>query len=347
LGVQHEVLPRLSAEVTYNRRNIGNQTVTDQLGEGCDLYASSDAAVKNPDECMADLLNFQSPYYDFYSVQAPEDSRLPGGGGYVIPGFSTVKQLGVDANGAPTYVSPPAGSVNAITLVQGRRKDYWSGVDTNFVLRAKGGLRLSGGTSTGRRVDDTCDLLVNDPPSVEVFEGRDRNCNRVRPFQTNVRGTATYTIPWVDVLLSSTFSYRPGTELSANYTVDLASIAWLPGNGLQVQNGEPRALAIQNNTSGTVTIPLLSNDSFGEGIRIVDIRLAKNIRFAGKRINIGADIFNVFNSDAALDYCSTFPNPSANVQGCGSAAQGTLRVYDEVINITTPRYARFQLQFDF
>ena len=31
---------------------------------------------------MDDLLNFKSPNYDFYGVQAPVDPRLPGGGGY-------------------------------------------------------------------------------------------------------------------------------------------------------------------------------------------------------------------------------------------------------------------------
>ena len=38
LGIQHEILPRLSAEFTYNRRNYSNLTVTDQLGIGCDRF---------------------------------------------------------------------------------------------------------------------------------------------------------------------------------------------------------------------------------------------------------------------------------------------------------------------
>ena len=345
LGIQHELLPRLSAEVTYNRRSQGNQTITDLIGSGCDLYAS-DANPVNPDQCMDDLLNFKSPYYDFYGVVAPVDQRLPGGGGYTVAGIATAKQTctTVGANGACTqvgYVTPPAGQgVNAITLAGDRRHDYWSGVDTNFVLRARGGLRVSGGTSTGRRVDNTCRLLVNDPPGGQVIEvGGERTCEAVRPFQTNLRGTASYTVPWVDVLVSSTFSYRPGVEYNATYTAPFGNLVWLS------DRIDPNA--IQNNTTGTVSRDLLFNDFYGEGIRQFDLRLAKNIRFAGKRINIGADVFNMFNSDAATAYCGNFPNldQGGSVFGCGTAAAP--QQWREVTNIVTPRYARFQVQFDF
>ena len=342
LGVQHEILPRLSGEVTYNYRKYYNQTVTDTVGSGCDLYASSDTPV-NPQQCMADLLNFQSSYYDFYAVQAPLDPRLPGGGGYQVAGIATAKQTGLlNTSGAPTYLQTPATSGNVVTIApEGSNIDYWSGVDTNFVLRARGGLRLSGGTSTGRRVADTCALLVNDPPTgVLLEEGRERGCDRIRPFQTNVRGTATYTVPWVDVLLSTAFSYRPGVQRFANYQVALTDIVWLPGS-------ERPYPGIQGNTSGFVTQNLLSNDTYGEGIRIWDLKLAKNIRFGGRRLNVGVDVFNVFNSDAAFGYCNTFPNAVQQVEGCGSVAAGTLQPYGTVTSITTPRYARFQLQFDF
>ena len=66
---------------------------------------------------------------------------------------------------------------------------------------------------------------------------------------------------------------------------------------------------LTSNVSGTtVTQNLLGNDSYGEGIRLFDIKFAKNIRFASKRLNIGVDVYNVFNSDAALGYCTTYPS---------------------------------------
>ena len=63
-------------------------------------------------------------------------------------------------------------------------------------------------------------------------------------------------------------------------------------------------------------------------------------RFGGRRLNVGMDIYNAFNSDAAQSYCNTYPT-------CGSVAGGTLRPWLTVERLVTPRYARFQVQFDF
>jgi hypothetical protein len=347
LGVQHELLPRLSAEVAYNRRVIGNQTVSDQLGVGCDLYASTSTSV-NPEQCMTDLLNGKSDFYDFYAIQAPVDPSLPGGGGYLVSNIATAKQASGTA-GNVTYVQAPGGlGVNAVTLAQGRRKDVWRGVDTNFVLRARGGLRISGGTSTGKRTDNQCEILFDgNPPTGQILRlGGIRDCENLRPFQTNLRGTASYTIPWIDVLFSSTFSYRPGVQVSGTYTVTNGEVVWPNGVPTQRDTGNPRVLnSIQNSQNGQVNTNLLNNTFYGEGVRLFDIRLGKNIRFAGKRVNIGADVFNVFNSDAALQYCGTIPNAAINPAGCGTTANP--QVWRQVTNITTPRFARFQVQFDF
>ena len=85
-------IARLAGEVTFNQRKKYNLTASDAVGSGCDLYSSTtDPNAVNPKQCMQDLLNFTSPFYDFYSVQAPQDARLPRGGGYLVEGFATQK----------------------------------------------------------------------------------------------------------------------------------------------------------------------------------------------------------------------------------------------------------------
>jgi hypothetical protein len=334
LGVQHQILPRLSGELTFNQRKKYNLTASDAVGSGCDLYSSTEGGTTNAQQCMQDLLNFISPFYDFYGVQAPLDPRLPGGGGYVVDGFATQK-IGVTV---------PAAQVTVVTLApDGAAYDDWSGVDTNFVWRAASGLRVSGGTSTGRRNVGSCGLLLSDPPGGQVLmEGRERDCDRERIFQTNVRGTASYTIPWIDLLVSSTFSVRPGTQINATYTVDIANdLIWAPNS--QSRKGT----TFVNSNATTVTPNLLSNDTYGERITLFDVKFAKNVRFMGKRVNIGVDVYNIFNSDASLAYCGTFPNPARGIEGCGTAAANNLRDWRSVQEIVAPRYARFQIRADF
>lgn len=100
LGVQHEVLPRLSVEVTYNHRWSKLQTLSDDIGLGCDLYAANpDGSFEfgEPDECMDRFLDWNNPSYDFYAVRAPSHAGLPNGGGYLVPGFVDRKPVGADA----------------------------------------------------------------------------------------------------------------------------------------------------------------------------------------------------------------------------------------------------------
>jgi hypothetical protein len=333
LGVQHQLLPRLSMEVTYNRRSAGNLTISDAIGVGCDLYLSVDA-----DRCMDDLLDFRSPYYDFYGVRAPLDPNLPGGGGYLVSGLADRRP----------GVTVPVSSATAVVLARGRRKDIWHGIDTNFTYRGVRGLRVSAGTSTGARNIDDCRALVGDTPNVVLLEGRERGCARERIWQTNLRGTASYTIPKVDVLVSTVFSVRPGTQINANYEIPLGQIEWQAGAesrltntvGCGTANAPNPGCRLSAPTATTVTTNLLSNDWYGERITLFDLKIGKNFRFGTRRINVGADVYNAFNSDAALQYCGTYPQCS-NVPNVGVVP------WRGVTGITTPRFARFQMQVDF
>ena len=89
--MQHQILPRLSGEVTFNRRNKYNLTASDAVGSGCDLYSANGRRTPStPKQCMEDLLNFKARS----TTSMPSrhrDPRLPGGGGYLVEGFATQK----------------------------------------------------------------------------------------------------------------------------------------------------------------------------------------------------------------------------------------------------------------
>ena len=131
VGIQRELLPRLSTEVTYHRRWFGNFTATDNV-----LVAPTD--------------------YSPYSIVAPVDPRLPDGGGYMIEDLWDISEAKF---GQSNELVSPAEDF-------GKRISYWHGVDVNISGRMRNSLMFQGGTSTGRMVTDTCDVTPKlDNPS--------------------------------------------------------------------------------------------------------------------------------------------------------------------------------------
>jgi hypothetical protein len=326
LGIQHEILPRLSAEVTYNHRTYANLTVTDQLGIGCDRYNGADLQT-----CLNGHLNYTSTQYDFFTVTAPTDPNLPNGGGFTVRGIANPK------------TTLPTGRPSAVTIMP--ELAYSSNfVDTNFVWRGPHGLRVNGGTSTGRAYRDQCYTEL-DGPNVKARDGNSPACNPSQRWENNVRGTATYTIPWADVLVSTVFQYRPGVARSANMTFTKDQVRWEPTSAYRATQACTGAQAGQvgcfvpaggNITATTYLVDLLDpGDLYGEGYTIFDLKLAKNLRFANKRLNVGVDIYNFFNSDAIRAYQDVYPVSATGVP------------WGTPTTLLSPRFVKLSVQFDF
>jgi hypothetical protein len=351
IGIQHEILPRLSGEFTYNRRTYYNLTLDDEIGLGCDLFNGAVAY----ETCRQSLLNYQSgSSYQFYSLRAPADPRLPGGGGYLITGLATGA---VNAAGVATA----AGGPDATTINELLEYAY-NGFDTNFVWRGPGGLRVNGGSSTYRTNRDDCGTLNDFGTNPDASPGQNPSsplkgregapymdgCINRSPFQTRLNGSAAYTIPWIDVLVSTVFQSFPGVERSANMTFSKNDVIWnseaafranLACTGFAAFAGNG-CLGTSRNASTVAWNLLNNNELFGERITLFDLKFAKNVRFANKRATIGVDIYNLFNSDAIEDYEDAYTpdNPSTpqNENEWGQPA-----------GLVAPRFVRLQLQFNF
>jgi hypothetical protein len=244
------------------------------------------------------------------------------------------------ANPKPTF---PAGQPSAVTIMQ--ELDYsWNGVDTNFTWRGPHGIRLNGGTSTGRAQRDQCGTELN-APNVKARDGNRLACNPYQRFETNVRGTATYTIPKADVLASTVFQWRPGLERTVLWNVPKELVTWEPNSAyratLPCTGAQAGQVGCFSPTGTTVTatnyqVNLVDpGDLYSPGYWIVDVKLAKNFRFSGKRLNVGVDIYNLLNTDVVRDYQNTFPTSTTGV------AWGTPTV------LLSPRFARLDVSFDF
>ena len=69
--------------------------------------------------------------------------RLPDGGGRTIAGFYNV---------VPSKFSVPANNFVTLSDSYGKQIQHWNGVDVNVNLRARDGVFVQGGTSTGPHV---------------------------------------------------------------------------------------------------------------------------------------------------------------------------------------------------
>jgi hypothetical protein len=257
-SVQHEILPRASVEVGYHRRWFGKQQVTD-----------------NRAVSISDV--------DRFSVTAPIDGRLPNGGGHVVADLFDVRPGRFGQ--ADNYVT--AARTYAPQL------EYWHGVDINVNLRVLRGLTFQGGTSTGRRVADQCDIRALLPETTLL----NPYCEVVYPFQTQLKGLASYLVPKVDVMVSGTLQSVPGPELAANWVVSNALV--MPTLGRSLSGG-----------AANVTVNLVRPGTlFGQRINQLDLRIAKVLRFGARQANLGIDIYNALNSSVVQTYNLTFgPN---------------------------------------
>ena len=137
VSVQHELLPRLSIDASYNRRWFQNFFVDDNQ-----LVSPSD--------------------YTPWTYIAPLHPDLPDGGGYPVTTYSRLAVIGAQTFRTFETDFGPA------------RTQYWHGVNVSLNARLRNGLTFQGGTSTGRGVRDTCETVVKidspDPRGCHVTE---------------------------------------------------------------------------------------------------------------------------------------------------------------------------------
>jgi hypothetical protein len=296
ISVQQELFPRASVEVGYHRRAFTMFTtggsVTDNLLVGPNDVAS-------------------------YTVTAPDDllGRLPNSGATIGPLYN----LNDNVFGQVSQLIVPTDDIGDDTRV-------FNGVDVTFNLRNARGVTFSGGTSTGKVVNDFCEIREAVPENYLL----NPYCHQESPWLTSFRGLVTYTIPGIDVVLSSVIQDKPniGTDqlsgsLNANYTLTAADQA-----AAAAQIGRPL------NTTGALTVNLLSpGQLYGPRVRQWDLAVKKVLRVGATRMTLGVDFYNLTNSNVTLGFSGTF-NPNATG-------------WQSPTSYMNPRVARLNAEFSF
>jgi hypothetical protein len=252
-GVQREIMPRVSINASYWRSWMGNFFVTDNRATG-----------------PAD--------YDPFSITAPVDSRLPGGGGYQIAGL-------YDLN--PAKFSLPADVLFTSSSDYGDQREIWHGVDLTVNARLAGAF-LTGGTSTQRQSTNNCDVVAKvDNPS-PLF------CDVSGTFLTSVKFLASYTVPRIALQLTANVQNLPGQEITANYVAAVAEV--------QPSLGRPLAGGARN-----VTVPLIEPRSmYGDRMTRLDLRIGKILRVGRMRATPSVDLYNMLNVSTVLGQSSSY-----------------------------------------
>ena len=319
-GVTQQLLPRVSLEVDYIRRSWGNLTAT-----------------VNRAWTPAD--------FDTFAYNVPQDSRLPGGGGYALT-FRDIK---------PEAFSRVADNYLSFSDNLGGAYNRFNGVDVTVNARLRD-VTLQGGTSSGNVIEDSCGVATNHPEYyifgpwggtggfLDTFLGGlgqwpQSFCHRESGWQTNLKGLATYNVPKADVLISGTFRSLPyaGSEFPS----------------IQSQSLNAQVLALNIPAIGVVDPNLKLNRAFGSGqaveffnlvepgklygdrLNAVDLRFGKVLKVNRTRTQVTLDVYNLFNSNTTEVYQRNYSAP-----GAGSTFLNPL-------SIMSARFFKITAQFDF
>jgi hypothetical protein len=304
VSVQQQVVPRVSADFSFTHRTFHGFFVTDDL---------------NRDVNTA---------YETFTLTAPNDPRLPNAGQPIT--FYTVKGA---ANVAPQRVLRPE------TFYGPERDSHWDGFDVSVNARLRTGLTLQAGTTTGHAIVDTCATAskFNNTASLNVSPSGEspdpRGCRNVDPWQTQLRGLASYTIPKVDVLVSAVLRSQPPLQLTATWQV--------PNSVIAAALGHLPAGATATGVTNLWLLPTAdANKLFADERRTqVDMRFAKVLRFGRTRTNVGVDLNNLLNTNYATQFNTTY----SYTQDTAPRPAG----WGTPTGIYNPRFVRLNFTVDF
>ncbi|MEQ1759631.1 MAG: carboxypeptidase regulatory-like domain-containing protein [Vicinamibacterales bacterium] len=268
-GVQHEVVRRVSVDFGFFRRIWADFATTDDLS-----VSASD--------------------FDTFTITAPSNPGLPGGGAYAVTGLLNLK---------PEAFGRVGRNYNTLAANYGKQQEHWTGVDIGVNVRGNSGLTVMGGLSTGKFMSDNCEIVDKIPElllgtanaAINVFPITSTGvwtpkqfCHQESPFLTQVKLQSIYTVPKIDVQLSAVYQNIPGPAIQANFVVTNAI----------AQSALGRTLA---GSAPNLTANVLAPGSlYGERLNQLDLSFGRIVKLGTTRTNIRLDVYNFTNADTVV-----------------------------------------------
>ena len=312
IALQRQILSRISAEVGYRRRWLGNFSFTNNYGTG-------PGCGPGQNDCITPAS------YTRYSIVAPLDPRLPGGGGYVVDGLYDLNDASL---GTQNYISLADDAHKATSVFQG--------IDYNFIVRMSDGLQFRGGWVNSKTVDDTCRQVADNPEGL-------RGCRIDRPWVYQARGSASYITPKKfgllrDFNVSGTFNSIPAVIAAANYQV--LNTAIRDGYCVGAVCSTPLGRLPTGGQATGVTTKNLVDPGRPEYIDQqvnADLHVGRIVRFGKSRANLGVDIYNFLNFSSVLTRNFTLIYPNTPISGA----------FQQPVTVEAARFLKFTVQYDF
>jgi len=319
-GVQHELLPRLSLGLNYFRRILGgNGLLTDNRNVG-------------PED-----------YYGTFCVTGPKDSRLPDGGGQQFCGIRQPIPNGkVYTATTDAYTTFRRNYLADLGLEE---TNYNHGADITVRSRFANGAFIQGGVSLSRTVSNTCytQQLGNPLTATSVvspFTGK-QSCEDVAPFLPDIKLLGSYNLPW-QFVFSATYQRTPGPSQSATWTFNQA-IANANGWTISTTPGSSNTTI----ANATASVDLLQGKfQYDDPLNQLDIRGARRFIFGGRRLELTADLYNVFNSAWVFSESGAF-GTSTTLSGGVPVLSPNAAGWLKPTNVLNSRMFKVGMQFDF
>ena len=295
IGLQHELLPRVSVNVAWYRRVFGDiEARSNTLHQTCNV-ATAQAGVPCG-SWIPFAVNFDDP------------------DGHVRRLSALGQNITVPSGSFLAYDLDPAyrGLVSNLDVTSDINRNYYNGFEVSLNARLPNGGTVFGGWTASQHIQDTCGLTVN-PNGVSIEDpvrGADegiirggRFCDQSdlgMPFRNDFKLFGTYPLPYDFEFSGSLQAYAGGER----------ELTWSLPSSYFPDGTRTQAATLQLFAPGTNYLDYWTQ---------VDIAIRKILRFGNIESSIQLDVYNLMNAAQVVDenesYGGSWGRPTRLLQG--------------------------------